>query len=97
MGVSQLAQRLVVPHHLFEETLSSRLAVQTEFERPSIKDAARLARELVEDLEFDRDLVTWALRASRGSIRPLVKIFAEIEAAAVDAGISGPLTLKRCA
>jgi len=96
ISVTQLAQHLATPGP-FLETISSRVCAQVEFKRPSLADAEILARELLEGVKFDRDLISFCLRASAGSIRPLLRLYAEIERGAKWAGLSGSLSLAKCA
>lgn len=96
ISVNQLARHLATPGP-FLETISSRIGNQVEFKRPSLADAGMLARELVEGVTFGRDLVSYCLRASAGSIRLLLRLYAEIEGGARRAGLSGNVSLAQVA
>lgn len=93
LSVLDLAKRFAKPTE-FTETLTSRTVGTVEFRRPSIEDAMLFAKTLVENVTLKKDLVAWCLRASRASVRGLLRLFAEIELAAGNAGHTGSLSLK---
>lgn len=78
------------------ETITSRMMRVVEFVRPNLNDALVLARQSVEGISIQRDLAAFCLRAGRGSVRGLIRIFEELETAAVNAGLEGALSLKKC-
>lgn len=83
-SVKKLAARLRTGAY-DTETFSSRLFFQMEFHRPSIEDAALFAKELLEGVTLDRDLVEGCWQKARGSYRPLMRMYAEIERVAREA------------
>jgi DNA transposition AAA+ family ATPase len=93
ISVHNLAHRLTNPSP-FLETISSRLAGHAEFKRLSLSDAVKLAA-LVEDVHLDKGLIGVLLRMARGSIRPLLGLYSQLEIAATKAGVDGDLDLAR--
>ncbi len=92
-STAALARRLETPSPYLEQ-VSSRIVGRFEFQRPNLRDAMKLS-ELVEGVIFEQDLVAACLAASRGSIRPLIDLYRQIEATARSGGISGALSLER--
>lgn len=95
LSVQHLAKRLAAPT-AFVETVASRLAAQVRFERPTMADAALLSRELLEGVSFERDLISFLLQAAGGSVRRLISLYADVEAAARSVAVEGNLSLARC-
>jgi DNA transposition AAA+ family ATPase len=94
LSVLDLEARFATPNQ-FTETLTSRKIASVPFRRPSSSDAALFAKMLLEGVTFRKDLIKWCLRASKQSVRPLLRLYSEIEKAALNAGISGSLTLSQ--
>jgi DNA transposition AAA+ family ATPase len=69
-SVKKLAARLRSGSY-HDETFSSRMFFEIEFVRPSADDAALIAKELLESVTLDRDLVEHCWQRSGGSYRPL--------------------------
>jgi DNA transposition AAA+ family ATPase len=92
-STAALAHRLKTPSPYLEQ-VSSRIVRNFEFQRPNLRDAMKLS-ELVEGVIFEQDLVAACLAASRGSIRPLMDLYRQIETTARSGGISGALSLER--
>ncbi len=86
ISVTHLAKRLAAPAG-YRETVTSRIGARVKFERASIADATLLARELLEGVEFDRDVVTYCVHDAAGSLRVLLNRYAEIEKLAQAAGV----------
>lgn len=88
-----LMQRFALPTPYLEQ-LTSRIVSHVRFERPGIRDATKLA-ELVQGVCLERDLVMFCLSGARGSLRPLIGLYGQIERAAKTGGIVGGLNLSR--
>ncbi|HLW69011.1 MAG TPA: ATP-binding protein [Candidatus Binataceae bacterium] len=78
ISINSLARLLASPTE-FLEAVSSRIGGMVEFRRCSLADASLLARELVEGVAFEREVIVECLRASNGSIRVLLGLFAQLE------------------
>jgi hypothetical protein len=89
-----LTHRFAVPTPYLEQLTSRLGGHHVQFERPGIRDAAKLA-ELIEGVRLERDLVTFCLAGARGSLRPLIDLYGQIEGAAKAGGIAGDLNLNR--
>lgn len=85
-SIAHLARRLANPNGGYAEAFSSRIAAHVRFERASLEDGELLAQHL--GLKFDADLIAHCVEVSRGSFRPLVGLFAEIERVAKAAGVN---------
>jgi hypothetical protein len=93
ISVTRVAERIEA-EDAFVETVKSRIVAQEEFLPPSRRDAMMFARELVEEIIFEPDLVAWCLETVQQSLRPLIRLYGQIEAAA-KAQITGALSFKR--
>lgn len=94
LSVQHLAKRLAAPTGLLS-AVSSRVAAQVRFERPTLADAALLARELLEGISLERDLISFLLQAAGGSIRRLIGLLGDLEEGTRSAGVEGSIGLLR--
>jgi len=94
ISINSLARLLASPTE-FLEAVSSRIGGMVEFTRCSLADAALLARELIEGVIFEREVVAHCLKTSNGSIRVLLGLFAQLEQRAHAAKIDA-LKLSDC-
>ncbi len=94
ISVTRVAERIEA-EDAFVETVKSRIVAQEEFLPPSRRDALMFAQELVEGVTLEPDLVAWCLDTVQQSLRPLIRLYGQIESAAAKAQISGNLSLQR--
>jgi hypothetical protein len=94
ISVTSLAHRLQHPSS-FTAQIATRVVAEVPFGVIGIADAGLLSRELIEGVELARDAVSACLRASGGSIRMLLRLYARIEQAAAAGGVRGTLNLAQ--
>jgi DNA transposition AAA+ family ATPase len=84
-SIGSLARLLTSPSDELLQAVTSRVGGMVEFKRASLADASRLAEELIESVRFERDVISHCHRASNGSVRVLLGLFAQFEQRAHDA------------
>lgn len=95
-SINSLARLLTSTASGFLEAVTSRIGGVVEFRRASIADGVLLARDLLEGVSLERDVVNYFLRAANGSLRVLLGLFEQLERHANAAKIN-IVTLEHCA